>query len=80
MTQIIVYSSERCPFCIRQKEWMESHHIAFEERDIGNNPDYHQEFSELNAGGIPFTIIKKSGDEEHVTGFNKGKLEQSLLK
>lgn len=40
---IIVYTKTGCPWCIGATTFMHDHDIAFEERDVIQNPEYMQE-------------------------------------
>lgn len=75
--EIIVYTSNSCGFCIKQKEFLTEKGIVFEERDIDNNVQYYQELKELGASGIPFTIVKEAGEiVSTVSGFDKKELSK----
>ena len=78
--EVIVYSSNGCVFCIKQKEFLTEKGIVFEERDINNNDQYYQEFIELAGAGVPFTIVKEAGEiVSTVTGFNRENLSKVLF-
>ncbi|MFD2643953.1 glutaredoxin 3 [Pseudomonas japonica] len=38
MTQVIVYSSDYCPYCIRAKQLLASKDVAFEEIKVDGKP------------------------------------------
>ncbi|RMH59008.1 MAG: thioredoxin-disulfide reductase [Candidatus Hydrogenedentota bacterium] len=47
---VIVYSKKRCPYCIRAKELLRRKGVAFEERDVEENPDFRREMMEKGGG------------------------------
>lgn len=75
--EIIVYSSNSCGFCIKQKEFLTDKGIPFEERDIDNNSQHFQELKELGVSSIPFTIVKQAGEiVSTINGFDKVELSK----
>ena len=74
---VIVYSSDFCIHCKRQKEFLEKLNIPFKEVDV--NSEGKDEFIELGGIGTPLTVIKK-GDElvSKITGFNEKQLREAL--
>jgi len=78
--EVIVYSSNSCGFCTKQKEFLKDKGIVFEEREVNTNEQYFQEFKELGGSGVPFTIVKEAGETvSTITGFNKEKLSEILF-
>lgn len=45
MAEVIVYSSDWCPYCIRAKQLLESKGVAFEEIRVDGKPDIRAEMS-----------------------------------
>ena len=78
--EVIVYSSNGCGFCIKQKEFLTEKGIVFEERDVNNSDQFYQEFKDLGGAGVPLTIVKEAGEiVSTVTGFNREELSKVLL-
>ncbi|MER2006396.1 MAG: glutaredoxin family protein [Psychrobacillus sp.] len=78
--EIIVYSSKSCGYCSNQKDFLNKNGIVFEERDVNSNEQYLQEFEALGGVGVPFTLLKESGETVAViSGFDKQKLSEILI-
>ncbi|MBM7647023.1 glutaredoxin [Scopulibacillus daqui] len=77
--EIIVYTQTGCPFCHQQVQWMKENKILFIEKNITNSEEFLNEFLDLHANGVPYTLIKNSDNEHKVIGFNKEKLEQLIM-
>ena len=68
-SNIIMYSGKRCGDCQLLKAFMEEHGIAYELRDIQEQPEYGDELR-ANTGklGVPYLRI----DGEWVCGYQPG--------
>ena len=51
MSQVVVYSSDYCPFCIRAKQLLQSKKVAFDEIKYLDPADY-----AAHGGAFPITI------------------------
>ena len=69
-TSVIVYSAKLCGDCQRLKAFMDEHDIAYETRDIRENPEHGEEL-EARTGklGVPYLVI----DGEWIRGYQPGK-------
>ena len=45
MSQVVVYSSDYCPFCIRAKQLLQSKKVAFEEIKVDGKPQVRAEMA-----------------------------------
>ena len=54
--KVIVYSSDRCPFCLKVKDFLKEHNIDFEEIDVSQN----MEKAVLIAGDLDFEPVVES--------------------
>lgn len=78
--EVIVYSSNGCGFCTKQKEFLKEKGIVFEEREVNTNEQYFQEFEELGGLGVPLTIVKEGGETvSTIIGFNREELSKILI-
>lgn len=68
--QIIMYSAKLCGDCQLLKAFMDANGVAYENRDIRENPEYGTEL-EAKTGklGVPYLII----DGEWKRGYEVGK-------
>lgn len=39
MKQVTIYTKDYCPYCDKAKQFFKQAGIAFEEKDVGSNPD-----------------------------------------
>lgn len=46
MAQVIVYSSDYCPYCIRAKQLLQSKSVAFEEIRVDGKPQLRAEMTQ----------------------------------
>ncbi|MFC7370554.1 glutaredoxin family protein [Fictibacillus iocasae] len=76
--KVIIYTQQTCPPCFAEKEWLKSNNIAFEERDIRQNPGYMDEVIKLGASATPVTLIETEGKKEVVMGFQEEELKKIL--
>ena len=67
--QIVMYSAQLCGDCQHLKAFMQKHGIAYENRDIKEDPE-HARVLEAQTGklGVPYLII----DGEWVRGYVPG--------
>ncbi len=61
-------------FCGMEKAWLSQNGVAFEERNITDDPSALEELVELGMYSTPITLI----DGEIVVGFDREKLSKLL--
>ena len=75
MSNVIVYTTTVCPWCVKVKEFLKQNNIKYEERNAQTNPDYASEVMQKSGGvAIPVTDI----DGTIIIGFNVKKLKEAL--
>ena len=63
---IIFYSAKLCGDCQNLKRFMDANNIAYETRDIRENPEYAKELEEKTGKlGVPYLVI----DGEWIRGY-----------
>ncbi|HUS95304.1 MAG TPA: glutaredoxin 3 [Hyphomicrobiaceae bacterium] len=50
MPTIVVYSTMLCPYCFMAKKLLNQKGVAFEEIDVGRNPQFRREMQEKSGG------------------------------
>jgi glutaredoxin len=66
---IVLYSAEMCGDCQRLKVFMDERGVAYEVRDIKDNPAYADELERRTGKlGVPYLVI----DGEWVRGYQPG--------
>ena len=68
MTNVIIYSTNACPFCVRAKQFFESRDIAYTELRIDESPELRQEMNAKSGGRrtVPQIFI----NDQHVGGYD----------
>jgi len=72
---IIMFTTESCPYCIKAKKYLASQGVQWCERDIEWSEENAQLFKELGGVGTPLTII----GSEVIGGFRDEKRFASAL-
>ncbi len=73
MPSVRVYSTENCPYCRMVKAFLDRHGVAYEDVDVGRNPEAALEMVRISGQqGVPVTV---SGDDV-IVGFDARKLRQ----
>lgn len=79
--KITIYTISDCAFCKQEKDYLTSHNIAYEEKNLETNKDFLTEMLAVsnNFAGTPVTKIEK--DDGQITvlkGFTKDEFDQAL--
>jgi len=72
--EIIMYSSQNCPYCYIAKEFFKKHKLAYTEYDIDRSEKNMQMFYLLGGRGTPLVIINK----EIIYGFDEQLMRKAL--
>ncbi|MDD3244913.1 MAG: glutaredoxin domain-containing protein [Candidatus ainarchaeum sp.] len=75
MTNITVYSTKMCPYCVMAKKYLESKNIAFTDVDVSS--DYSKALEMVKKSGqqgVPVIDI----DGQIIVGFDRQKIDQIL--
>ena len=80
MTEVKIYSTQTCPFCQMQKEYLDARGIKYESVLVDHDKKAAEELTALeDASGVPFTVFKKEdGSKETVLGFDKKEINRIL--
>jgi glutaredoxin-like YruB-family protein len=76
MKDVIVYSSNTCPYCTLAKQYLEEKGVAFVEKNVQTDKDARAELMAMGHMGVPVLVI----DGEQIVGFDKDRLETILDK
>lgn len=74
MTDIIVYSSDTCPYCTALKDYLKEKNVEFTEKNITKDMEARKELMNMGHMGVPVTII----ENQEIVGFDQAKLDQLL--
>jgi glutaredoxin-like YruB-family protein len=75
MTNITVYSTKMCPYCVMAKKYLESKNIDFTDVDVSS--DYSKALEMVKKSGqqgVPVIDI----DGQIIVGFDRQKIDQIL--
>lgn len=80
MTAVKIYSTETCPFCQMEKEYLDARGIKYESVLVDHDRKAAEELTALEGGfGVPFTVFtKENGEKESVLGFDKKEINRIL--
>ncbi|MCU5096119.1 glutaredoxin family protein [Bacillus wiedmannii] len=80
-TEVILYGSGRCSYCVKAKDWLKEKEIEYKEVSI-DTKEGHEEFEPYNSPGVPLIVVKDTENqtEEKIIGFNPDSLSEALLK
>ena len=72
---VIVYSTNSCPWCVKAKDFLKQNNVKYEERNAQENPKYAEELFEKSGGGsVPVLDINGT----IIIGFNPKKIKDTL--
>lgn len=71
---VIVYTSNTCPYCVAAKDYLQEKGISYKEKNIQTDPSARKELISMGHMGVPVIII----DGEEIVGFDKVRMEQLL--
>lgn len=73
---VIVYTSNTCPYCVSAKDYLNEKGISFTEKNIQTDPSARKELMSKGHMGVPVIVI----DGEEVVGFDRAKIDELLNK
>lgn len=80
VAKVKLYSTETCPYCKMEKEYLEKHHVPFELVMVDKDRAAAEEMvRKTGQMGVPATELEfDDGDTEVIVGFDRGRLNQLL--
>ncbi len=76
MANVIVYTSNTCPYCISAKDYLKEKGIDYTEKNVQTDKEARKELMAMGHMGVPVLVI----DGEEVVGFDKEKIDGLLAK
>lgn len=55
---VIVYTTDTCPYCTMMVDFLTRQNIPFEERNMTKEPRFVQQLVDLGAAGVPTAVVK----------------------
>jgi glutaredoxin 3 len=74
MPNVIIYTSNTCPYCVSTKDYLKQKGVAYEERNVNENTAYRKELMKLGYMSVPVLKI----DDEVIVGFDTDKIDNLL--
>jgi glutaredoxin len=71
---VTVFSTQWCGYCKKTKHFLNTHDIAFDERDIEASDAAREAFTRLGGSGVPLVLV---GDQV-IHGYSLAKLRTAL--
>ncbi|MEM0372821.1 MAG: glutaredoxin family protein [archaeon] len=72
---VIVYSTETCPWCIRAKQFLDEHGVKYASYNVGKDPAKLKEMMD-KSGQIGVPVIDING--EIIVGFDESRIRELL--
>lgn len=79
--EIVVYTTNACPFCKSEKEFLTEQGLKFTEKDVEENTEVLKEMLSLsdNFAGVPVTVLNGPKGKKVVKGFTKEEFVNELI-
>ncbi|MDO5718303.1 MAG: glutaredoxin family protein [Tissierellia bacterium] len=74
MSDIIVYSSDSCPYCTSLKDYLKEKNVDFVEKNVSTDIKARTELMEMGHMGVPVTVI----NGEEIVGFDQDRIDDAL--
>ncbi|MFY9214000.1 MAG: glutaredoxin family protein [Tissierellaceae bacterium] len=74
MKNVVVYTSNTCPYCTLAKNYLEDKEVAYTEKNVQTDRAARQELMSMGHMGVPVIVI----DGEEIVGFDKEKIDEVL--
>ena len=76
MSNVTVYTSNTCPYCISAKDYLKDKGIEYIEKNVQTDKEARKELMAMGHMGVPVILI----NGEEVVGFDKDKIDTLLAK
>lgn len=76
MKEVVVYTSNTCPYCTLAKEYLNEKGVEYTEKNVQKDATARKELMAMGHMGVPVVVI---GDEQ-IVGLDKAKIDSALDK
>lgn len=76
MANVVVFTSNTCPYCVSAKDYLNEKGIEYTEKNVQTDKDARKELMSMGHMGVPVLII----DGQEIVGFDKEKIDTLLAK
>jgi len=74
MKDVVVYTSNTCPYCTLAKDYLEEKGIEYVEKNVQTDNNARKELMDMGHMGVPVVVI----DGEEIVGFDKERIDQLI--
>lgn len=74
MGNVIIYTANSCPYCIKTKDYLSKKGVKYAERNVQENSEAKKELLAMGYRTVPVIII----NEEEIVGFDKYRIDNAL--
>ena len=76
MANVVIFTSNTCPYCVAAKDYLQEKGVPFTEKNIQTDKDARKELMSMGHMGVPVLLI----DGEEIVGFDKPRIDQLIDK
>lgn len=76
MANVVVYTSNTCPYCTLAKNFLTEKGVEYTEKNVQTDKEARKELMAMGHMGVPVLVV----DGEEIVGFDKDRLETLLDK
>ena len=74
MADVVIFTSNTCPYCVAAKEYLNEKGVNYTEKNIQTDKTARKELMNMGHMGVPVLLI----DGEEIVGFDKARIDQLL--
>ncbi len=76
MSEVVVYTSNTCPYCTLAKNYLSEKGVSYTEKNVQTDKEARKELMAMGHMGVPVLLV----DGQEIVGFDKEKLDDLLDK
>ncbi len=76
MSEVVVYTSNTCPYCTLAKNYLTEKGVSYIEKNVQNDKEARKELMAMGHMGVPVLVV----NGEEIVGFDKERLDDLLDK
>lgn len=74
MANVVVYTSNTCPYCVSAKDYLKEKGVEYVEKNVQTDKEARKELMDMGHMGVPVILI----DGEEIVGFDVDKIDSLL--
>lgn len=72
MSEVVMYTKPRCPYCAKAKDWYNEKNIAFTEKNAQDNREYRKEMFAFSDNNPTVPVIVEDGKLKQIGWEGRG--------